>query len=793
MKSERLTFTAHARLKDIVGRGLINDDNVAIIELIKNAKDANSKSVDIYFTNAAEVGVSSQLIIQDFGTGMSLDDIKNKWLNIAYSEKKNTSQDDGSAYAGNKGIGRFSCDRLGQTLSLYTRTKGNELLCLDVDWTKFEVDDQKTNIGKIGTTLRVVKDSEFSDDTGLKRFSKGTVLVMRELRTDWPKDKIANLRKELERFVIDPKQNFSIVLTAEDFPYDEKLNGEVENRIFDELDFRTTSIVAKIPSDGKTITISLRHDGDELFNLTETNEYTHLKDLKITIFYLNQPAKAYFKKRTGYASVDFGSIFLFLNGFRVLPYGEASDDWLGLERRKGQGTRRYLSTRDVIGHIEINDSEDTFHAVSSREGLVRNEAFNELAAERDTIRSTIDGAKIYGLFHKVFRKLERFVVEGLDWNRIANKKLSDEEIIKLGDKLEYKTEGQKIYEALVPTINIRSSKSTLRELKINFPHIVELAREEAAAYDGFVEELQSKFEGTSAAKLSPSEKRDISRFVAKQIKAIEAKEESIRQLEEAADELEREKEEAERLLQMEREEAERQLDKERKLRLFAETESSADKETLLAMHHQIGLIAGKLFKSFDRTIRLYREDENSFTKYKLFQKIESAVFEVDMVRKVSKFASKAEFSIKTNNINKDLIRFIKEYVETIHGLKIDFGFKIDFVNEKNIELVRYFRPIELTMLIDNLLDNAGKASAKRITITATRRGKRTTVLFTDNGRGLPAKYKAAELFQKGISTTDGSGIGLNHVERIVAQLKGRISIENNEGKGATVRLVFEEQ
>lgn len=36
-------------------------------------------------------------------------DIENKWLFVAHSEKKDSDR----VYAGSKGIGRFSCDRLG--------------------------------------------------------------------------------------------------------------------------------------------------------------------------------------------------------------------------------------------------------------------------------------------------------------------------------------------------------------------------------------------------------------------------------------------------------------------------------------------------------------------------------------------------------------------------------------------------------------------------------------------------------------------------------------------------------
>ena len=84
-RSKRLNFIANARLKDIIGRGLINDDNIAIIGLIKNSGDAGTESVSINFHE------SDVLYISDFGEGMSMEDIKYKWLNIAYSERRNAS------------------------------------------------------------------------------------------------------------------------------------------------------------------------------------------------------------------------------------------------------------------------------------------------------------------------------------------------------------------------------------------------------------------------------------------------------------------------------------------------------------------------------------------------------------------------------------------------------------------------------------------------------------------------------------------------------------------------------
>lgn len=783
MTTKTVNFIAHARLKDIVGRGLINDDNVAIIELIKNGKDAGSKRVVIKFSDAIEGGEASRLIVQDFGHGMTLDDIRYKWLNIAYSEKKNAVRKGGEAYAGNKGIGRFSCDRLGKNLFLYTKTTGGDINRLEIDWTKFEVDGRDQQIGTIKANVRDIDDATFTEETGLSKFSHGTVLVINDLRASWPKKQLLDLRKELERFAIDPNGTFKITLTSKDFPGDPSVNGDVENKIFEKLDFRTTSITASIPANAKEISISLRHDGEEVFSLRERNPYGHLHDLSLTIFYLNTAAKAFFKRQTGYRSVDFGSIFLFLNGFRVLPYGNESNDWLSLDSRKAQGIRRFLSTRDVVGFIELVDRHGSFHPVSSREGLVQNSAYVELTSDEANVKSSFDEEVLYGLFHKVFRKLERFVVEGLDWDRI-NEDVTpvDEDNLIASSEFKYETDRRKVVGALIPTITVRTPRSHILDLRVNLPYVLQLAQDASASYEELIQNLQEKFEGTSVATLSPSERRDLSRFVKRQAKELAARDESVKSLGQANTELLKAQAEAKH-----------ELGVEQKRRLFAEFESTADQKRILQLHHQIGLLSGKVFKAFDRTIRRYRSDQNAFTKEQLFELIERSIFDIDKIRKVSKFAAKASFDVSTNKVTADLIQFVQEYIESFNELSLDLNIKVGFVNSKQVTLVRSFRPIELSMLVDNLLDNAGKAGARSLEVMVAQRASKVSLSFVDDGNGLTKSYKPEELFHSGITTTSGSGIGLRHAQKIVEELGGNISISNNESRGATVRVDFDER
>lgn len=120
-----LSFRISTGLKNIIGRDLISDKFIAVFELVKNSYDAGAHSVVITFQDLN--GTNPQIIISDDGCGMSYDDILGKWLFVAYSakkEKNNVSFRNSIKrnLAGAKGVGRFSCDRLGSKLTLTTKT-----------------------------------------------------------------------------------------------------------------------------------------------------------------------------------------------------------------------------------------------------------------------------------------------------------------------------------------------------------------------------------------------------------------------------------------------------------------------------------------------------------------------------------------------------------------------------------------------------------------------------------------------------------------------------------------------
>jgi signal transduction histidine kinase len=75
-----------------------------------------------------------------------------------------------------------------------------------------------------------------------------------------------------------------------------------------------------------------------------------------------------------------GGIRVYRNGFRVLPYGEKLNDWLGLDESVAK--RVILSAHrniNFFGFVELTDASGLlFDETSSREGLLENDAYHEL-------------------------------------------------------------------------------------------------------------------------------------------------------------------------------------------------------------------------------------------------------------------------------------------------------------------------------------------------------------------------------------------------------------------------------
>ncbi len=773
-------FKTNVLLKSIIGKDLINDDNIAVLELVKNAFDAGSKKVDILFKNIKQnddgaskkknepdyTETSSKIIIQDWGGGMDKGDLIGRWLNIAYSDKKQRKEEHGRILAGAKGIGRFSCDRLGRFLDIYTKKSGSPMMHLHLDWRDFEIENQPNRrIESIPVHVDTLQEKDLAR-LKLKPFKSGTRIEISKLRSGWDEDKLKGLRRYLER-LINPNQTFSqteFLLNLEAKEFEEDISGPIKNQIFGRLDFTSTSIESVISEDGSHITTTLRDKGQTIFELVEHNKsFPLLKDVRIVIYYLNPYSKGYFKRLTGLDKVAFGSIFLFINGFRIPPYGEERDDWLGLDRHKAQGYARNLGTREVVGRIEINDQSGAYKIVSSREGIATDDRTEEL-----TDRSE-------GFYYLTHKRLEKYVTEGLDWDKapkdhaamIAEKALEKNWKFNPADEI-YTQDERKKSLRILETLNsaLATKPDNVVRLFINSELIETLAKEEhqkaGEIFARFNSFRPSFTKATSAAMLH------VQRVFARQERKLKKAEAAQTKLAEEAEALGK------------------KVELVTKQNLFLSEAVSTDSKEILALQHHIGICASSIETNVGKLIKAINEGKSTDVLRQFVMRIS---FENAKIRSVTRSLPKAQFAAIDEKIDEDLIEFIKQYVENVHRLyesddvnnsKLD----VSVIAPANLKWPASFSHTEIIMLIDNLLDNSQKAGSSRVDINFIQENDSLEIHVTDFGNGI-AKENLPHIFEFGFSTTQGgSGVGLYHAERIVRRLGGKISTNPKRDVGA---------
>lgn len=130
-------FDISAAVVRQLGEELVSDEITAIVELVKNAYDADGNYAHVVVNTVdAPPGEESKfpeavgyVTIEDDGMGMNRADVERGWLTISLSGKRVMKAAGGTTPLGrtplgDKGLGRLSTQKLGQNLELYTRKDG---------------------------------------------------------------------------------------------------------------------------------------------------------------------------------------------------------------------------------------------------------------------------------------------------------------------------------------------------------------------------------------------------------------------------------------------------------------------------------------------------------------------------------------------------------------------------------------------------------------------------------------------------------------------------------------------
>ena len=388
-------FTVDAGLIQRIGYELVGRAETAVSELIKNSYDADATVVDVDFIETSTLGGS--LIISDNGLGMTEQQLVNGFMRISSTDKIHnpTSPRFKRTKAGKKGIGRFAAQRLGERLIIVTQTKeSTNAIQIEIDWNKYSIDRDLTSI-------------TFPIETIQKEKVEGTTIAIHGLREKWTEASI----KRIYRYVLDLfqpdylsersradnlavqneetfKVNFNLVANNEKRPF---LNDQIS--VFDKslavfegyIDKNHRGVVTI-----KSVTLGI----DDILEITHTDDdkrFTALSDVYFKIHYFIYDRPQYYGDRISGAdlkkiqelSKTASGVRLYRNGFRVLPYGEPKDDWTNIDKRwsaESGKTNIPLSNQNLFGFVEIIDpTGNAFEETASREGLIENDAFNQLS------------------------------------------------------------------------------------------------------------------------------------------------------------------------------------------------------------------------------------------------------------------------------------------------------------------------------------------------------------------------------------------------------------------------------
>lgn len=362
-KPELLRFRTGAGMPARLGSEQLKDEITAVLELVKNAYDADASEVRVEFRDN---GQFQSIRIQDNGSGMTRDDLESKWFVLG---TENKVRDDRSPKyrrrrLGQKGVGRFAAEKLGGQLTLRTRTAGEtHMLEIQFNWDELSGD---RDLSDFGFAVRRSKSEAYEPPNG-------TRLEIRRLRLDWKKPRVQKARSQLAR-LIDPEStaaDFKIVFLS---PW-EDLNGPLENPLPGK---ETHRIDFEITAEGVE---RLRiHRGGQTEERTQTIGAPLFGEVRGRLRYFGQGLASAERSRGGDPDADWNvGVRVFRDGCRVRPYGEPGPDgdWLQIYRsRYLRGSRFRLKPHYLEGSVHISgDQNPALRDTTSREGLNANDAY----------------------------------------------------------------------------------------------------------------------------------------------------------------------------------------------------------------------------------------------------------------------------------------------------------------------------------------------------------------------------------------------------------------------------------
>lgn len=371
-------FRFSSRFSQLFGRNLISNPIVAVAELVKNSYDADADNISVEFSNLLS-GVATLKIIDD-GEGMSFEDVATKWMMVGTDNKVHSPITvKGRRKLGEKGVGRFSVERLAKRLQIISTKAGEDFaISFSIDWDQYETYD-----GEFSQLMHKV----ITIPCDVQK--KGTTLVLEDLRDNWGKDELLNLQKELELLrPIDinkvsykkyefPGINVRINLFAPDVLKSKKF---IDSHF---ISYAQAHLYGEIKENGDAIirvfikaNISAsKEDISEVYTFSASEIDTSCGPVTYEAFVFLKDKRLYKSLSVENKSMDdylnaFYGVKIYRDGFRILPFGDSDNDWLELNAKRTGSPEFRIATYNTIGVVYITrDKNPGLQDVLSRENM----------------------------------------------------------------------------------------------------------------------------------------------------------------------------------------------------------------------------------------------------------------------------------------------------------------------------------------------------------------------------------------------------------------------------------------
>lgn len=412
-------FSVSARVAMQLGRESIASTNTAILELVKNAYDADATLVRIRF---CKLGTPEAfLIIEDNGSGMTEDEIREHWLCIGTANKQalGLSRKNGRVQTGEKGLGRLGLDRLSRRTLLQTKRRAldddptqlqlllsasdSKALELDIDWERYNA-ARGQRLETIAHEVYELEHLNIDPATGEHvSFEHGTRLILEGLKDHWTEHRIRELQHELA-LTLSPfsdQSDFKISIETDK----DELNGVVHPSK-ELLHLATWQVEAAIEkaqngSNEELVWVKMNspaHERAYSFGPVSWHEFTKHSNNAVVSKCGPVTLKLHiFIRDKGEMGVEFSGIGSFLeanrgiriyrDGFRIKPYGDpkGANDWLSLSLKRAQNPAAIsrkswkVAYHQVVGAVLISRQRNEGLAdQTNREGIVDGPAMNDL-------------------------------------------------------------------------------------------------------------------------------------------------------------------------------------------------------------------------------------------------------------------------------------------------------------------------------------------------------------------------------------------------------------------------------